>query len=513
MTAIKPPTTERNLQKSLLDKPEAYVDILRKTFRIRNAYGQWSNYNPEPYQVEWHKDFVLPNMPDIDEEDTVQNRILNKCRGIGATAMTMMDLIMMAATYDGLTIPVASMTGKQALRGPIWWGLQLCDNTAVPGIIPRDQQIQSEIRIESTGSVIFLIPGSSPQTLRTYRTPVIFYDEYDWCEYQRELLDSGESCMSEGGQATIVSTIQNVRGEFQRIVNNAENLNYKVHYVPMFDPNTFDPSRDILEQMEDGLIKPIAPWIDLKRLERIRRRDLDNFLRENMCHAPDAGVNYLSWELISSMCSIPQVGMNYEGPDFGWRGNATKKYIRQWAEKGHAYTIGWDYARYKDLSVVEVVEHTPFGITQVYEETMRGSDTVLQNDKMDLLVLSFNPVEVRIDMTGSGQGLYDYAVGRHGSKIEGVSFGRSVALESDYGETKVKAKDLYAINLRRLAQDNKARLFDYLELKDDLNSIPYDLGDPRRTQEGSHGDRFWALALAAYTPFDNSPFAFYGDSR
>lgn len=467
-------------------------------------------YKPEPYQVDWHKDFLLPNMSEIDEEDTVKNRILNKCRGIGATATTMMDLIMMAATYDGLTIPVASMTGKQALRGPIWWGLQLCDNTVVPGLIPRDQQINSEIRIESTGSVIFLIPGSSPQTLRTYRTPIIFYDEYDWCEYQSELLDSGESCMSEGGQATIVSTIQNVRGEFQRIVNNADDLNYNVHYVPMFDPNMFDPTRDIQEQIDEGLITPIAPWIDIKKLERGRRRSIDNFLRENMCHAPDTGVNYLSWELVNSMCTIPQVAMKYDGPNFGWRGNATLKYVRQYREKGHVYTIGWDFARYKDLAVATVLDHSAFGPFQVYEEVMRGSDTVIQNKKMDLLIASFNPVEVRIDMTGPGQGLYDYAVSGHGSRIEGVSFGRSLELEADYGKAKVKAKDMYAINLRRLAQDNKIRLFDYLELKDDLNSIPYDLGDPRRTDDGSHGDRFWAIALAALNPIDNSPYGFYG---
>ena len=499
---VKTPDSPRNLQQSVLDKPEAYVEILRKTFRIRNALGVWGNYEPMPYQVAWHKDFLLCN-----DMDTIQNRILTKCRGIGATAMTMMDLIMMAATYDGLTIPVASMTGKQALRGPIWWGLQLCDNTAVPGIIPRDTQIQSEIRIESTGSVIFLIPGSSPQTLRTYRTPVIFYDEYDWCDYQRELLDSGENCMSEGGQATIVSTIQNIRGEFQRIINNAKDLNYKVHQQPLFNPNRFDPTRDIHEQIAEGLIEPVAPWLDMKKLERQRRRDMDVFLRENMCHAPDTGVNFLTWELINNCLTIPR----WSPADiYGWRGNSTCKYTRLARERGHVYTAGWDFARYKDLAVVEVVEHSPFGVFQTYEEIMRGSDTVLQNQKLDLIMYNWDPVELRIDMTGSGQGLYDYAVFKHGSKIEPVSFGKSVELESDYGEQKVRAKDMYAINLRRLMQDNKYKGFDYLEYKDDLNSIPYDLSDPKRTQEGSHGDRFWATALAAYTPFENSPFAFYG---
>lgn len=499
---IKTPSSARNLQKSVLDKPDAYVKLLMKTFRMRDAFGRWFDYEPQPYQVAWHKDFILCN--DID---TIMNRILTKCRGMGATAMTMMDLLMMAATWDGLTIPVASMTGKQALKGPIWWAKELADNTTVPGLIPRDQNINSEVRIESTGSTIFLIPGSSPQTLRTYRTPVIFYDEYDWCEYQRELLDSGENCMSEGGQATVVSTIQNIHGEFQRIINNAEHLNYKVHEVPLFDPEVFEPTRSILEQVEEGRIEPIAPWINLDKLERQRRRDLTVFLRENMCLAPDVGVNYLSWDLINTMCCIKP--WSSDNP-LGWRGDMFTKYTRRSLERGHVYTGGWDFARYKDFAVVEIVEHSPFSVIQVYEEVMRGSDTVAQNKKMDLLMYNFNPVEMRIDMTGPGQGLYDYAVERHGSKIDGVNFASKVELESDMGEEKVRAKDIYAINLRRLGQDNKIRLFDYLEMKDDLNSVPYDLSDPRRTTEGSHGDRFWALALACYTPFDNSPFAFYG---
>jgi len=53
------------------------------------------------------------------------------------------------------------------------------------------------------------------------------------------------------------------------------------------------------------------------------------------------------------------------------------------------------------------------------------------------------------------------------------------------------------------------KLLDYLELKEDLHSIPYDMSEAKRSQEGSHGDRFWALALAAAPAFDFTPYAFY----
>jgi hypothetical protein len=59
-------------------------------------------------------------------------------------------------------------------------------------------------------------------------------------------------------------------------------------------------------------------------------------------------------------------------------------------------------------------------------------------------------------------------------------------------------RDLYANNLRTLLQDQHLHLFNDPALKQDLHVIPYELTTTRRTAEGSHGDRFWALALAAY---------------
>jgi hypothetical protein len=49
-----------------------------------------------------------------------------------------------------------------------------------------------------------------------------------------------------------------------------------------------------------------------------------------------------------------------------------------------------------------------------------------------------------------------------------------------------------------LLQDTQLHLFDYAELKHDLHSISYDLKKIQRTTDQSHGDRFWALALATY---------------
>ena len=462
-------TLSLSLNDSRQRRVHDYLLRLQRFFQVKDALGRIQPYRMRPYQAEWHSHFYL-----VDKE--APNRLWSKGRGVGATAITMMDLLMLGSRYNDLKIPICSITGKQVEMSPIDWGRWLCDNTQEPDLIPRNREIDSQIELLKTGSIIFTIPGGNPDALRSYRCPVIFYDEFDWCERPKALLDAGNRCMSEGGQASVISTIQNKNGEFQRLIDHAVELDYWVLKTPIF-PESVDLSKNLITQ--DA--KPVAPWIDLKKLEQERRRDLSVFRRENQCYAPDTGANYLDWDLINKVCTIKD-----------YQGDSTTRWTKQRRDTQNWISLGVDYARYRDLSCFEVMENTPFGWVQVYEKLMRGSDTKAQNDFLDLLESWYKFDSIRIDMTGPGQGFYDYAQSKHGSKVEGIGFAEKMIV----GMEKARKKDVYANNLRHLAQDNKIRLFDYLELKEDLHSIPYDLGDSKRTDEGSHGDRFWAIALA-----------------
>jgi phage FluMu gp28-like protein len=392
---------------------------------------------------------------------------------------------MLGVVYDGVMLPVASMTKEQARWGPIAWGKWLID-TARPlhGYrITRDPTVQREIVFPDTGSRIFTIPGYNPNSLRTYRSISVFYDEFDWCEQPKALLDAGQSCLSEGGQASIISTIQSRHGEFARLITHADALGYWVHRTPTW-PATIDVTRPLTAQN----VQPIAPWIDIRGQEQQRARDRTAFLRESMCEAPDADTQFLTWDLIQTACHL-----TYE-QDRGER----------WRKRGrdaeHLYTIGWDFARFRDLSVCEVVEHTKTGIIQVYERVLQGVDTPTQNQILDQVVAAFHPDVIRIDRTGVGLGLYEYAARAHGRRVHGIDFASKMPTgQWDHGK-KVLAptRDLYAVNVRTLLQDHQLHLFDDAALKADLHLIPYNLTTPRRTAEGSHGDRFWALALAVY---------------
>jgi hypothetical protein len=460
-----------------LDK-QRYIELLPRIFQIRTAHGELIPYQPMPFQAAWHRHMYLVN-------PTLAGRIWVKGRGLGATMCTMIDLIMIGSILNDVVLPVVSMTEAQAQTGPIAWVKWLIDHAKpVQGHrITRDPGYESQIVFPTTGSKILPLPGNNPNRLRTYRTPVVTYDEFAYCEQQEALLEAGESCLSEGGGLTIISTIRTQTDEFARLMKHADTLGLWVHRTPTW-PSTVDVTQPLPAQD----VRPIAPWIDIQVQERLRRRDLTAFCRESQCEPADEDTQFLSWQLIQEACHL----------DFHQdRGERWRKRER---DAEHVYTLGWDYARYNDFSVSHVLEHTPDGITQVYERVLRGVDTPTQNRILDHLVAKFRPDLIRIDKTGVGLGLYDYAVRAHGGRVKGIDFASKMPTGRWERRKRVTAptRDLYANNLRTLLQDHQLHLFNDPLLKQDLHVIPYELTTTRRTAEGSHGDRFWALALAAY---------------
>jgi hypothetical protein len=452
---------------------------------MRTAHGEVLDYRPTPFQEAWHNHSYLvdPDGPD---------RIWIKGRGLGATAITMMDLIVTALVYDGVAIPVASMTKVQARGGPITWGKWLID-TAKPlhgNRITRDPAYQQEIVFPDTGSRIFPIPGNNPNSLRTYRSVAMLFDEFDWCDHPKALLGAGESCLSEGGQASIISTIQSRHGEFAKLIAQADALGYWVHRTP-----TWPTAVDVTQPLTAQAVTPIAPWIDVVGQERLRLRDLPIFLRESMCEAPDVDDQFLSWPLIATACHLDYTQDQHER----WRKRAR--------DAEHLIQVGWDFARTRDFSVCEVVEREGDHWYQIYERLMRGYDTPTQIAILTQVIDAFHPDIIRLDRTGSGIGLYDYASRLTGSRVQGIDFATKMPTGHWEGRKRITepTRDIYALNLRTLLQDHHLHLFDYPELKRDLHSLSYDLKKIQQTADRSHGDRFWALALATYPALELKP--------
>jgi phage FluMu gp28-like protein len=242
-------------------------------------------------------------------------------------------------------------------------------------------------------------------------------------------------------------------------------------------------------------VQPIAPWIDVQGQERMRRRDLPIFLRESMCEAPDVDDQFLSWPLITTACHLAFQQDQHER----WRKRARN------AE--HLIQVGWDFARTHDFSVCEVLEREGDHWYQLYERLMRGYDTPTQIGILTQVIDAYRPDIIRLDRTGAGIGLYDYASRLAGARVQGIDFASKMPTGHwERGKRVTKpTRDVYAVNLRTLLQDHHLHLFDDTALKADLHSLSYDLKTVSPTPDHSHADRFWALALAAYPAIELEP--------
>jgi phage FluMu gp28-like protein len=461
-----------------------YVNLLCNTFNMKNAKGELFPYRPEKYQIDYHAHCMLA-MKDYP------HRIWRKARGVGATATTMMDALMVSHRFRKQTIPVASITGEQA-SVPIDWSIELADNTQIDGFFNRRQDVTTRCVLDN-GSTIFVVPGQKPDSLRSYRSVFVVYDEFAFHEYPRKIKIAGDRCVSEGGQLNILSTVNGTENEFWRLLENAEDFGYKEFSVPMFDPEKFDIKKPIPYQIEQGWIKPIAPWMNIDMLERDRKSDPIAFMQETMCQPEDGAVSFMSSALL-------------------YRASREPYMIEQDAREGFGiYVCGIDFATEKDMSAFEIFEKVPQGWIHRKRVAVQKHDTPQQVQLLKSLHRAFNFKYVTIDMTGPGTGFYHYAKEQLQTEVIGINFSTRHIIEPDNqylyrkadknvrkdGKISIPIKRAMATHMKKEADEGRLLFLNYPEYIKDLHSVPYDSLDAKRNKN-HHGDEFWGSALALW---------------
>jgi len=451
----------------LTHRQKAYVKYLTKTFNVRTAKGDIVPYEPEPYQQFFHAHNIMAK-PDA------KDRLINKARGIGATMMIAMEDLMMMRRYSGITIPFTS-TGDEAAKKCIEWGYWLANNANLDFGVVSDNKYEV---ILDNGSHLVAIPGGNPKRFRNIRAPAMGFDEFAHCDYQSDILTAARRCMSEGGQATLVSTPIGMANKFWEIKSNWDDFNYDVFEIPMFDPQKFDINTPIFDQ--PGL-KPVAPWIDMQKLEDDRRFDPIAFMQENMCSPQDESVAFLPTELIRQ-CIDPEL------------------YSVDYLRTANPCFLGIDFAYKRNLSAISIVEVEKDKDTKKKKyklrhlSTLAGADTPTQVREVNRLMKNFPIVTITIDSTGPGVGLYHDLRAIYKYKVKGVNFARKIDISGE----KTSIKRALALKLKRLMIEDQVRIMADNTLKRDLNSVPYlSLNAPKSSDLG-HGDRFWSLCLAVW---------------
>ena len=420
-------------------------------------------------------------------QDTAPVKLAAKSRRIGFTWIQSLEDVKDATTLrirgkvcDVWFTSADLSAAKEYINYCKFWAKAINEGVQDLGevVIDADKDIKALSLEFKNGARINAI-SSNPSAFRSKGGKVVI-DEFAFHKNPAELWKAARPVITWGYPLRIISSLNGTNNLFYKFIQLIKKgkLNWSLHEITIFDA------------VNDGLVDKIydrkttkaerEQW--LKELKESCGDDV-TWQQEYCCVAVDEASAFISYELINSCVDVSMAFMeklnNIDGDLY----------------------VGFDVARYKDLSVIVVLEKmgSVFYLRKIYEfKNIRFS---LQKKIMNKILELKNCRRLAIDKTGIGNQMAEELRDDYGCrKVEPITFTPKVKEELAY-------KLLYAF------QDKNIRMPEYEELKDDIHSVkrmPTDAGgvirfDVARTETDGHADRFWALALAIYAG-TNEPY-------
>lgn len=315
--------------------------------------------------------------------------------------------------------------------------------------VPLDvDTLAHTVRIGQRGSYIRAV-AAKPSTARGMSDNLIL-DEFAHHQDNRAIWTALLPVVSRPDLRMRVISTPNGRGDkFYEIMTEPEGL-FSRHVVSIYDA------------VADGLPRNPA---ELKKA----MGDPTAWAQEFECQFVDGATSWLPYELIDGCEDADAPGVYQGGPVY----------------------VGMDFAARGDMTVIAVLELVGdvLWLRELIE--LRATSFAEQLATFDRVMRDYRVVRAALDQTGLGEMPVQEAQRRHGSyRVEGVLF--SVTRKLDM-----------ATALKERMEDKRLRLpVGNAPLRQDLHSVQRvagATGAPRlvaERQDGSHADRFWAIALA-----------------
>lgn len=310
------------------------------------------------------------------------------------------------------------------------------------------------------GSRIRAVPAN-PNTARGMSENLIL-DEFGRHRDSREIWAACVPIVSKPGlKLRVISTPNGKSGKFYELMTSPElRETFSRHTVTIQDA------------VADGLPRNV---------EELRRAvgNPEDWAQEYECEFVDAATAWLTYDLIDG-AEDPQAG----DPE----------------QYGHGFCfVGVDFAARGDLTVIAVLEQVGdvLWLRELIE--LRRTSFADQLAELDRVMNTYRVSRAALDQTGLGEMPVQEAQRRHGNyRVEGVLFNATRKLD-------------LATALKTRMEDRQLRIPVSLALRADLHSVTRSVGPtgaPRlgaERENGSHADRFWALALACGAASDGAP--------
>lgn len=313
----------------------------------------------------------------------------------------------------------------------------------------------SELRFPG-GSRVIALPAN-PDTARGYSAHVVL-DEFAFHVDSDAIWTALYPSITRGYRIAVLSTPNGQRGRYYQLWTEAMQRvgGWSAHRVT------------IHEAVEQGL------GVDVDELRRGLRDELA-WRQEYECEFADEAAAWLSWELIRA-AEDPRATLS---GDLG--------------DAAGAIYMGWDVARWSDLSVLWAVERVGDVLWTRRVHVMRREPFEAQLTAVSAAIKSAAKcVRICVDATGLGEMPAEQLERRFSQRVERVKF-------------TADTKAALASDLRRVIEDRRVRLPADEDVREDLHSVRavttaagnrrFD-GDGGRG--GGHADRFWSLALAVH---------------
>ncbi len=341
-------------------------------------------------------------------------------------------------------------------------------------VLDSERDIKAYVIEFANGTRITAL-SSNPSAFRSKGGKVVL-DEFAHHENAPRLWAAASPCITWGWPLRIISTHNGRDSLFMRFVEAIRegSLDWSLH------------TTDIHLALDEGLLekiygRPVTEREKKRWLAEIRANCYDEAMweQEYLARAADDDSSFLGADLVrmAEREGILEGVAPPEGED-----------------PARDYYVGMDVGRVRDLTVIWVVERR--ADVFVTRDVRAMSGATFASQRGELYALLSNPLVHRaaIDATGLGMQMAEEAQARFGAhRVEAVSFTAAV-------------KEEIAYTLRKLMEEGRVVIPPDDAIRSDLRSVRRVTTAARHVRLDaapsgagrSHGDYFWALALALY---------------
>lgn len=318
-------------------------------------------------------------------------------------------------------------------------------------LIEAERETREEITLHN-GSRIISLPAN-PDTVRGFSGNV-FLDEFAFHGDSKEIWRAMYPTVTRGYKVRITSTPNGKLNMF--------------HDLYQMDTRFSRHRTNIHDAVEQGLS------VDIPAI-RDGIGDAQSWAQEFECEFLDEATAYITLDMISA-CE---------------HAFATKSFNEDMPSSSSELYLGIDVGRKRDLTVIWAVERVGDVLWTRLVHEMRGMSFSSQRETLFSLLHGPSIRRACMDATGIGAQLAEEAIELMGSRVEAVHF-------------TLQSKEDLAVTAHRAFEDRTVRIPADPAIRHDIHSVrryATSSGNSRfdaDRSEGSHADRFWALALALH---------------